>query len=264
MHRSISSTGGNLSPSHRLLIAVAAVVAIAATAVPGAAGYKNYTVGDDKGWYDGLTLPGIDYQEWADGKNFSLGDFLIFNTDKNHSVVQTRNETLYKSCDYNDSGPDDTVEWSAAAPEFSKDAVTVAVPLLKEGATYFFSGNYDGEQCQNGQQFAITVAHGQGLPPDLRPPAAEAPGPSAGAGGARSVHVRRALSEPRTTADAAPVFDFSHPKNVSTTPADKTDNDGDGDDGGGGGAPTSAGGRSLAGIGSGLVVVAATLLMVID
>uniref|UniRef100_A0A0D3EMH4 Phytocyanin domain-containing protein n=1 Tax=Oryza barthii TaxID=65489 RepID=A0A0D3EMH4_9ORYZ len=180
--RSISSPGGNLSPPLLVVAAAVFVVAGLSAAVPGAAAYKNYTVGDDKGWYDGLTHPGVDYQEWADGKNFSLGDFLsdfclsdmfvaaaaaaaVFNTDKNHSVVQTRNETLYKSCDYNDSGPDDTVEWSAAAPEFSKDAVTVAVPLLKEGSSYFFSGNYDGEQCESGQRFAVAVAHGQRRPP---------------------------------------------------------------------------------------------------
>lgn len=55
----------------------AAVVAVLAVTAPrGADAYKNYTVGDDKGWYDGLTLPGVDYQAWADGKNFSLGDFL--------------------------------------------------------------------------------------------------------------------------------------------------------------------------------------------
>ncbi|XP_040382568.1 blue copper protein-like [Oryza brachyantha] len=243
MRRSISSTGGNLSP----LFVVVVVVVAAAAVLPGAAAYKNYTVGDDKGWYDGLTLPGVDYQEWADGKNFSLGDFLIFNTDKNHSVVQTRNETLYKSCDYNDSGPDDTVEWSAAAPEFSKDAVTVAVPLLREGGSYFFSGNYDGEQCENGQRFAITVAHGQGLPPDLRPPAAEAPGPSSSASGA---------------AGAPPAaFDFSHPKNVSSAPADMSTTatpDGDDDDA----APSTSGaGQTLAGLGSGLLVVAATALL---
>ncbi|KAF0917439.1 hypothetical protein E2562_020561 [Oryza meyeriana var. granulata] len=239
--RSISSPGGNLSPSQLLLVVAAVVVA-----VPRAAAYKNYTVGDDKGWYDGLTLPGVDYQEWADGKNFSLGDFLIFNTDKNHSVVQTRNETLYKSCDYNDSGPDDTVEWSAAAPEFSKDAVTVAVPLLKEGSSYFFSGNYDGEQCENGQRFAITVAHGQGLPPDLRPPAAEAPGPSSSGAGA---------------ADAAPAFDFSHPKNVSTTPSDTSTAPPDDDDA----APSTGGaGRTLARFGSGLVVATTLLFMVVQ
>uniref|UniRef100_A0A0E0JH62 Phytocyanin domain-containing protein n=1 Tax=Oryza punctata TaxID=4537 RepID=A0A0E0JH62_ORYPU len=235
--RSISSPGGNLSPL--LVVAAAAVVAGLSAAVPGAAAYKNYTVGDDKGWYDGLTHPGVDYQEWADGKNFSLGDFLIFNTDKNHSVVQTRNETLYKSCDYNDSGPEDTVEWSAAAPEFSKDAVTVAVPLLKEGSNYFFSGNYDGEQCENGQRFAIAVAHGQGLPPDLRPPAAEAPGPSS-----------------TGAADAAPAFDFSHPKNVSNSPADtSTTATPDDED-----APSAGGAvRSLARLGSGLVAAAAAV-----
>ncbi|KAJ1283374.1 hypothetical protein BS78_03G123700 [Paspalum vaginatum] len=189
-------------------LAVAVVVASLAAAGPrGAEAYKNYTVGDGRGWYDDLALvPGVDYQAWADAYNFSLGDFLIFNTDKNHSVVQTRNATVYKSCDYNDSGPDDTVEWSAAAPEFSRDAVTVAVPLLREGRTYFFSGNYDGEQCQNGQRFAVDVAHGQGLPPDLRPPAADAPAPSAG------------------PADGAAVLDFSHPKNV-TTPSTEDDDD---------------------------------------
>lgn len=187
---------------------LAAVAALAITAAPlGADAYKNYTVGDDKGWYDGLSLPGVDYQAWADGKNFSLGDFLIFNTDKNHSVVQTRNVTLYESCDYNDSGPDDTVEWAAAPPEFSKDAVTVAVPLLDEGRAYFFSGNYDGEQCESGQRFAVDVAHGQGLPPDLRPPVADAPAPSSAG-----------------PADGAAALDFSHPKNV-TTPSATDDDD---------------------------------------
>lgn len=59
------------------LAAAVAVAALAITAAPvGADAYKNYTVGDDKGWYDGLSQPGVDYQAWADGKNFSLGDFL--------------------------------------------------------------------------------------------------------------------------------------------------------------------------------------------
>ncbi|CAO2192709.1 unnamed protein product [Urochloa humidicola] len=214
---------------------LAMAVAALAAAPHGAGAYKNYTVGDDKGWYDGLTLPGVDYQAWADDiKNFSLGDFLIFNTDKNHSVVQTRNVTVYKSCDYNDSGPDDTVEWSAAAPEFSKDAVTVAVPLLREGRTYFFSGDYDGEQCENGQRFAIDVAHGQGLPPDLRPPAADAPAPSA------------------KPADGAAVLDFTHPKNV-TTPSDD-DLSGDGDS-------TSGSGRTLTRLGSAGLAVLTTLVV---
>ncbi|CAO2184888.1 unnamed protein product [Urochloa humidicola] len=218
-------------------LAMAVAVAALAVAPRSANAYKNYTVGDDKGWYDGLAMPGVDYQAWADDiKNFSLGDFLIFNTDKNHSVVQTRNVTLYKSCDYNDSGPDDTVEWSAAAPEFSKDAVTVAVPLLREGRTYFFSGDYDGEQCENGQRFAIDVAHGQGLPPDLRPPAADAPAPSA------------------KPADGAAVLDFTHPKNVTTPSASDNDLGGDGDS-------TSGSGRTLTRLGSAGLAVLTTLVV---
>ncbi|XP_010908431.1 early nodulin-like protein 18 [Elaeis guineensis] len=143
----------------------------------GSNAYKNYTVGDSFGWYDNLMVSKVNYQKWAAGKNFSLGDFLIFNTDKNHTVVQTYNATTYKHCDYNDAEDDDTMEWSAGEPEFSKEAVTVAVPLLKEGLTYFFSGNYDGEQCRHGQHFKINVSHGQGLPPSLKSPSV-APAPT--------------------------------------------------------------------------------------
>ncbi|MQL99267.1 hypothetical protein Taro_031987 [Colocasia esculenta] len=146
----------------------------------GAEGYKNYTVGDDLGWYDKLMVPLVNYQKWVEGKNFSLGDFLIFNTDKNHSVVQTYNVTTYRRCDYNNADVDDTTEWSAGDPTVDRTAVSVAVPLVKEGMNYFFSGHYDGEQCKHGQHFKIKVAHGQGLPESLRAPAAtttEAPAP---------------------------------------------------------------------------------------
>lgn len=40
------------------------------------AGYKNYTVGGDLGWFDKLEKPTVDYQKWASSKTFSLGDFL--------------------------------------------------------------------------------------------------------------------------------------------------------------------------------------------
>ncbi|KAF3341410.1 blue copper protein-like protein [Carex littledalei] len=135
--------------------------------------YKNYTVGDELGWYDKLEVSSVDYQKWADGKNFSLGDFLIFHTDKNHSVVQTYNATTFKICDADQDM--NTTEWSVSNPEYSKDAVTVHVPLLKEGPTYFFSDFYDGEQCLNGQKFTINVTHGEGLPDSLKDPA---PGPA--------------------------------------------------------------------------------------
>ncbi|KAK1292733.1 hypothetical protein QJS10_CPB17g01686 [Acorus calamus] len=156
--------------------------------ISGAEAYKNYTVGDKLGWFDDLQTPEINYQKWVDGKNFSLGDFLIFNTDKNHSVIQTYNLTTYKQCDYYDA-TDATTEWSTAQPAVDNTPVTVAVPLLKEGTTYFFSGNYDGEQCQHGQHFEIDVSHGAGLPPDLKSQysssgGGDSPGPSASTPGA--------------------------------------------------------------------------------
>ncbi|EOY32991.1 Early nodulin-like protein 18 [Theobroma cacao] len=140
--------------------------------------YKNYTVGDSLGWYDTLEKPAVNYQKWAAAKNFSLGDFLIFNTDNNHSVVQTYNFTIYKLCDDNDALQNDTIEWSAANPSATVPyPVSVPVPLVKEGMNYFFSSDYDGEQCQNGQQFKINVTHGQGLPKSLEEPD-DAPAPN--------------------------------------------------------------------------------------
>ncbi|OMO53336.1 Plastocyanin-like protein [Corchorus capsularis] len=143
------------------------------------AAYKNYTVGDSLGWFDTLENPAVDYQKWAATKNFSLGDFLIFNTDNNHSIVQTYNFTTYKLCDYGDALQNDTIEWSAADPSSTAPhPVTVAVPLVKEGMNYFFSSDYDGEQCQNGQHFQINVTHGQGLPKSLQDPSDDAPAPN--------------------------------------------------------------------------------------
>ncbi|KAL3580200.1 hypothetical protein D5086_018035 [Populus alba] len=160
--------------------------------------YKNYTVGDSLGWYDTTVKSNVNYQKWAAGKNFSLGDFLIFNTDNNHSVVQTYNFTTYKLCDYDNSVDNDTVEWSSANPSNTlTQGVTVAVPLLREGPTYFFSGDYDGEQCDNGQHFKITVSHGKGLPDSLKDPSDQAPAPNA--------------ADYDSTPDTAVPFDLNNP-----------------------------------------------------
>ncbi|KAI5576643.1 hypothetical protein POPTR_009G067300v4 [Populus trichocarpa] len=165
--------------------------------------YKNYTVGDSLGWYDTTVKSNVNYQKWADGKNFSLGDFLIFNTDNNHSVVQTYNFTTYKLCDYDNSVDNVTVEWSSANPSNTlTQGVTVAVPLLKEGPTYFFSGDYDGEQCDNGQHFKLTVSHGKGLPDSLKDPSDQAPAPNA--------------ADYDSTPDTTVPFDLNNPHDQDT------------------------------------------------
>lgn len=160
--------------------------------------YKNYTVGGDLGWFDKLEKPKVDYQKWADAFNFTLGDFLIFHTDRNHSVVQTYNATTYKSCSIDDALETDTDIWSSSDGPDSNDA-TINVPLVKEGPNYFFSSDYDGEQCANGQKFQIAVEHGEGLPPSLRP---EAPGPAAAGG------------DDGSAPDTNLQDNFDHPKDV--------------------------------------------------
>ncbi|XP_076918118.1 early nodulin-like protein 18 [Bidens hawaiensis] len=176
-------------------------------------GYKNYTVGDDLGWFDKLEKPGVDYQKWASSKTFSLGDFLIFNTDNNHTLVQTYNSTIYHLCDDSNALDNDTTQYASPDPSASSvHPVTVAVPLVKEGPTFFFSSDYDGEQCENGQRFSINVTHGQGLPPSLREPTPGAPGPVSQESGDDTV--------PETTVPA----NFDHPKDISD---DDSDDDGE-------------------------------------
>lgn len=103
----------------------------------------------------------------------------VFNTDSNHSIIQTYNFTTYKLCDYEDAQENDTIQWSISDPSATTlNSVTVPVPLVKEGMTYFFSSDYDGEQCKNGQHFKVNVTHGQGLPKSLENhPSEESPGP---------------------------------------------------------------------------------------
>lgn len=168
------------SSSSRLHHGLLLVAVIALCFSGSAKAYKNYTVGDSLGWFDNLEKPSVNYQKWVSGKQFSLGDFLIFNTDNNHSVIQTYNFTTYKYCDYDDAQDSDTVQWSASDPSATEPhSVAVAVPLVKEGMTYFFSSDYDGEQCKNGQHFKINVTYGQGLPKNLRDSSQDSPSPNA-------------------------------------------------------------------------------------
>ncbi|KAF7833601.1 blue copper protein [Senna tora] len=132
---------------------------------------------------------------------------LVFNTDTNHSVVQTYNVTTYKLCDYNDAQDSDTFQWSSSNPSASEpQPVSVAVPLLKEGTTYFFSGDYDGEQCINGQNFKINVTYGQGLPESLKSPSDDhSPSPSSPVSG----------GDDDSAPDTVISSNFNHPKDQS-------------------------------------------------
>ncbi|KAH6813147.1 hypothetical protein C2S51_022165 [Perilla frutescens var. frutescens] len=158
------------------LIAVALLV----TAVAAADTYTNHTVGGDAGWFFNSTTnkTSADYRSWVGNQTFNLGDYLIFNTNTNQTVIQTYNKTTYGSCITDDALDTDTFQYDGGNNDFGS-AMMIAVPLTIEGTQYYFSDADDGEQCQHGMAFDIKVSHGLGLPPSLNqpPPPAYVPPP---------------------------------------------------------------------------------------
>ncbi|CAN8311760.1 unnamed protein product [Cochlearia groenlandica] len=204
MRSSSSSSSSSSSLSCVVLLILCCLMLLSLSADS----YKNYTVGESTGWFDIQERPSANYQKWADSKSFSLGDFLIFNTDSNHSVVQTYDLKTYKECDYNNGHEDNTTtEWSASNPSSTSPVpVSVNVPLVKEGFNYFFSGNYDGEQCKFGQHFKVNVTHGQGLPDNDDDETAPGPDKSSQSGG----------DDDEVAPDTIVPANFDHPKDIES------------------------------------------------
>ncbi|PRQ57707.1 putative cupredoxin [Rosa chinensis] len=158
-----------------LLITIAATSAAPAPApvAPPATKYINHTVGGPIGWFFNSTsnTSFTNYSSWAASQTFNLGDYLVFNTE-NQTVIETQNATTYRSCTADDTSDETTFVWG----DDTAGKKTIAVPLVTEGANYYFSGSGDGQQCQQGMAFAIEVNHGLGLPPILnQPPLAQSP-----------------------------------------------------------------------------------------
>jgi hypothetical protein len=161
------------------IITTAVLIGGAASETPVSA-YANHTVGGPAGWlFDPATnRSAADYTAWATNQTFSLGDFLIFNTNTNQTVIETYNQTTFRSCSVDESESDDTFVYNGGSNQFGQTAL-IAVQLTYEGPGYYFSGASDGIQCLNGMGFGISVQHGLGLPDSLRqpppPPYAEPP-----------------------------------------------------------------------------------------
>ncbi|XP_021904561.1 cucumber peeling cupredoxin-like [Carica papaya] len=163
------------------LTVIGLLITTAAAAVP-ATSYANHTVGDVAGWFFNVNTnaSATGYSSWAANQTFNLGDYLIFKTNTNQSVIQTYNEAIYKSCIIDDAPDDEYFQYDGGSREFGQ-ALTIAVPLTIEGPNYYFSDADDGVQCQHGMAFEIVVNRGLGLPPSLNqpppPPYMEPPGP---------------------------------------------------------------------------------------
>lgn len=160
-----------------------------------AASYTNHTVGPPPaGWFFNATTntSSTNYSTWAATQTFNLGDFLIFNTNTNQTVVQTYNSTTYNNCTTDYSDDNDTLIFNSGATDFGQP-LTISIPLTKVGPIYFFSdAGGDGVQCLHGMRFDIKVGQGLGLPPSLNqpppplytpPPMAEPPPVFQGSGG---------------------------------------------------------------------------------
>ncbi|XP_022759521.1 cucumber peeling cupredoxin-like [Durio zibethinus] len=157
------------------------LLALLITTATVATGYTNHTVGGDAGWFfDSNTITSAtNYSSWAANQTFNLGDYLIFRSSTNQTVIETYNETTYRSCVTDDASDTDTFQYGGGNTDFGQ-SLTIAVPLTIEGTNYYFSDADDGIQCQQGMAFEILVNHGIGLPPSLNqpppPPYIEPPG----------------------------------------------------------------------------------------
>ncbi|XP_052192074.1 cucumber peeling cupredoxin-like [Diospyros lotus] len=160
-----------------LTVAACLIAAVAANTTQ----YSNHTVGGAAGWLFNATTKtaAANYSAWAASQTFNLGDYLIFNTNTNQTVIQTYNETTYSSCTIDDTSDDDAVQYGGGSENFGQPA-TIAVPLTIKGKNYYFSDANDGFQCEHGMAFEIFVNRGLGLPPSLNqpPPPPYAPPPS--------------------------------------------------------------------------------------
>ncbi|KDP28725.1 hypothetical protein JCGZ_14496 [Jatropha curcas] len=164
-------------------VTITALMIAAAASQTRPTAYTNHTVGGNAGWFFNSTTntaAAANYSSWAAAQTFNLGDFLIFNTNSNQTVIQTYNESTFRSCTTDDALDSDTFQFGGGSTAFG-EALTIPVALTIEGPNYFFSDADDGSQCQHGLAFEIQVNHGLGLPPSLNqpppPPYIEPPGP---------------------------------------------------------------------------------------
>lgn len=166
------------------VIALSIAAAAAQSATPAATQYNNYTVGGPAGWMfnTATNASAANYPHWAANITFNLGDYLIFNTTTNETVIQTYNLTTYQSCSTDDAVDTDTFQYGGGDDDFNLPEV-ISVPLTQVGPNYFFSDAFGGIQCEQGLAFGIVVHYGLGLPPSLNqpppPPYTAPPSPSA-------------------------------------------------------------------------------------
>ncbi|XP_024171579.2 blue copper protein 1b [Rosa chinensis] len=132
------------------LFVILAILAIFAPSILA----TDYVVGDEKGW-----TTNFDYQAWAQGKMFVVGDNLVFNYPKGVHNVYKVNGTGFQQC---------AAPVGAAPLTSGNDVINLATP----GRKWYICGV--AKHCADGgQKLVITV-----MPSTAPSPSPVAPGPS--------------------------------------------------------------------------------------
>ncbi|GMJ15656.1 blue-copper-binding protein, BLUE COPPER BINDING PROTEIN, SENESCENCE ASSOCIATED GENE 14 [Hibiscus trionum] len=122
----------------------------------------TYTVGDSSGW----TVPSNGasfYQTWANGKNFMIGDILVFNYVSGIHDVLEISRSSYQQC-------------NASNPILNLTTPPTRVTLRTAGEHYYICG-VPGH-CTAGQQLAINVSSSSTATPPSATPPSSTDGPS--------------------------------------------------------------------------------------
>ncbi|KAF5765913.1 putative Phytocyanin domain, cupredoxin [Helianthus annuus] len=143
--------------AYNMLLFVGCVVMLLMLSTQGSA--EQHIVGGKQGW-DQST----DFDTWASGQTFKVGDTLVFNYSPMHSVAELGSEDEYKKCDV------------GSAANSMSDGNSV-VKLTKVGTRYFACGT--AGHCDQGMKVKITTvsASSSGSSPST-PPSSSSSGSS--------------------------------------------------------------------------------------
>ncbi|XP_011081178.1 chemocyanin-like [Sesamum indicum] len=129
-----------MAPRAFLIAVIATILAIAA---PASAAY-NYIVGDDAGW----TL-GVNYTQWVEGKDFRVGDKLVFKYDNTAHNVAKVNGSDFQQC---------VASNASNLLTSGNDEITLSAP----GKKWYICSIAD--HCAKGMKLVITVSAVPGAP----------------------------------------------------------------------------------------------------
>ncbi|KAH9647958.1 Phytocyanin domain-containing protein [Citrus sinensis] len=123
-----------------MAMAKSAVISLTIMALLGASvAATTYTVGDNAGW---TTQGKVDYYSWVDGKEFKVGDTLVFKYNNAMHDVHEVTEADYVACN---------AKASIKHHISGSDAITLNAPGI-----YYFICGIPGH-CQAGQRLRIEV-----------------------------------------------------------------------------------------------------------